>query len=70
MVKPIKPDCPVCAGTGKIPRGEYLKELRDAKKLTLAEIAERARVSKQFLSQIERGEKRATPEVRRAYGEL
>jgi transcriptional regulator with XRE-family HTH domain len=70
MVKPIKHDCPACAGTGKIPRGAYLRQLRTERQLTLQWMADRLGFSRAYLSDVELDKRRATPKVRRAYGEL
>ncbi len=68
MIKPIYIDCEFCEGKGKVPRGEYLRQLRRAKGLHLRDVAKKMGKTMQYLSDIERGRRRATPEIARGYG--
>lgn len=63
--------CTICEGTGHIPCGEVLRQLRETKlKLSLRELAKRLGVSASYVSDIELNKRRATPDIRRGYGEI
>jgi DNA-binding XRE family transcriptional regulator len=63
-------DCTTCGGTGKVPCGEVLRQLRVGLGMSAKQMAKRLGVSDQYISDIELNKRRATPEIRRGYGEL
>lgn len=60
--------CAHCAGSGRIPRGEYLRAVREAKGIKLKEIAARLGFTQQYICDIELGRRKPTPEIVKGYG--
>lgn len=59
-------DCPRCAGTGKLPTGQGLRDARESRGKALADIGG---FSVQYLSDVERGRRAVTLEVVALYQE-
>lgn len=64
--------CPKCNGKGKVRKvlPETLRALRKKSTLSLRRFGKKIGFSAMYLSEIERGDKRATPEIVKAYQKL
>jgi transcriptional regulator with XRE-family HTH domain len=60
--------CPRCGGSGQMPKGEYLRQLREARGQTIRELADRLGISIQYLCDIELGKRTGTIEIFKGYG--
>lgn len=60
--------CTRCAGAGKVPRGEYLRELRESSGVSLKDMAKKLGFTQQYISDIELGRRIPTNEIVKGYG--
>jgi DNA-binding XRE family transcriptional regulator len=70
MNKTITTPCPHCGQDMRLPKGLYLRDLREAAGISQREFGKKFGVSSPYISDIERNRRECPPEIKAAYLEL